>query len=81
MVNSDVKLVPIKRKFSSTPRGKYPRLIRQFLASGEAEIGVTAENMELAYLGLRSAVSNMGLKGRVYVQRQDGEVHLIRQQG
>ena len=72
-------LTPVKQKFQDrTQRGMYARTIRQFLASGEDELNVAAQDMHNAYLGLRAAVSNMGLKGRVYVQQQSGEVHLIR---
>ena len=79
MMNCDLKLTPVKRKFTvGVPRGKYPRIIRQFLASGESELNVEAPDLQNAYLGLRGAVSNMGLKGRVYVKRQEGELHLIR---
>ena len=81
MRQSTMRLTPATHKFTvGAPRGMYPRMIRAFLNSGESEMNVEAESKDLAYLGLRGAVSNMGLKGRVYVKRQDGEVHLIRQE-
>ena len=75
---SGIQLVPVKQRFTPHTRGKYQRLIYQFYASGENEMGVQTENLELTYLGLRSAVNTMGLKSRVYVQKQRGEIHLIR---
>lgn len=76
---NDVRLTPATRKFAgATFRGRYPRIIRQFIESEEKEMNVEATDLENAYLGLRQAVSNMGHKGLVYVKRQDGEVHLIR---
>ena len=79
MSNNKLQLVPVTRKFTNnTPKGKYPRMVRQFWASGEQEMNVLADDLVNAYMGLRAAVSNLGLRNRVYVQRQDGEVHLIR---
>ena len=76
---NEIRLTPATRSFSEcVPRGRYPRIIRQFLSSEEKEMNVEATDLENAYLGLRQAVSNMGHKGLVYVKRQDGEVHLIR---
>lgn len=79
MILSNLTLKPATRRFGAEPRGKYPRLIRQFLNSNEEEMMVEAPaELQTVYLGLRSAVSSMGLKGTVEVRRQDGEVHLIR---
>lgn len=80
MTNSNLSLKPIKHKFNNAPRGKYPRLIREFLASGETELGVAYEDGDLqnTYMGLRGAISNMGLRGKVTARRRDGEIHLIR---
>lgn len=79
MTNSNLSLRPIQRKFSNAPRGKYPNLVRQFIASGEAELDVGYDgDIQNTYMGLRNAISNMGLRGKVVARRQDKEIHLIR---
>ena len=82
MTNSNLTLRPVTRQFTNH-RGKYPRLIREFLDSKESELEVCAtDNNALetqnTYMGLRTAISSMGLRGKVSVSRQYGEVHLIK---
>ena len=82
MISSNLVLKPVTRKFTNH-RGKYPRLIREFLASSENELEVCVTDSDSnatqnTYMGLRTAVSSMGLRNKVAVCRQDGEIHLIK---
>lgn len=80
MTNNTVTLTPIKRRFRSldSARGIYPPILIQFLASNETEQNIEATDLKKAYVGLRNAVVSMGLKKRIYVQQEKGEVHLKR---
>jgi len=77
MEKSNLTLLPLTRKFTEH-RGKYTRLIRQFIESGEEELPVRYDDMVNNYMGLRRAISDMGLCNMVKVRRQDGEIHLFR---
>lgn len=78
VVKNIVQLTPIKRKFRSLDsiKGIYPPILLQFLASNEQEQNIEAVDLKKAYVGLRNAVNSMGLSKRIYVQQENGEVHL-----
>ena len=77
MNKSNLSLLPLTQKFTEH-RGKYSRLVREFMESGEDELPVKYEDIVNNYMGLRRAISEMGLGNMVKVRRQDGEIHLFR---
>lgn len=76
MYKSDLRLVPVRDELSA---GKYRRAVKQFLDSGETEIAVEGKQcLQATYVGLRRAVSEMGLREALAVHRRKGQAILER---
>lgn len=76
MYASDLKLVPVKDMNAAS---KYRVAVQAFLDSGEPEIAVEGrQSLQTTYVGLRRAVSDMGLGGELTVHRRKGQAILER---
>lgn len=73
-----LQLTPARRRFCQTPRGVYALAVQAFIESGESEANIDAANVRSAYNGLRYAAKAMQVLDKVYVQRKNGELHLVR---
>lgn len=70
-----LELVPITREIEQK-KGMYRRCIEQFLQSGEDVLEVKYESSWNAYMGLRNWIKKLGLRDRVYVQKDRNIVQL-----
>ena len=77
MYNSDLRLTPVNSEMPAL--SMYRRVVQQFLDSGEAVTAVEGrQSLQTIYVGLRRAVSDMGLSEALAVRRCKGQAILKR---